>query len=663
MKTNEIVVFRHRGNIQIGRFDQANGKKIRIVTGRNRVFEIPANRVVFETRIDIGNNMTLEAFRKESQETAESLDLRDVWELMKEEAEEYSFKDIAEVYWPDPVSAVQYVSTLLYLEQDCPYFDLQESDYKPLTDELVEAHFLRIERNLAVKVEEAAFFEWFTGSDRQIPEDFTNRQRHALSRIQQYAMEGDEYEQSSQAKALLQEIKPQVTGDLQRYAFQMMVRKGIWDEDEHLDLIRYNVPVDFEDDVLKDACQVQMDESDREDLTGLEVFSIDDAATQDIDDAISVEPTENGYRIGVHITDVSIIIPRNSRLDRAARERTTSLYLPDRHIPMLPPEISNGQCSLLQGSRRCAVSYLFDFDQEFGLTDNTIVPSVIINKSKLSYDDVNVILDSEDHNLSETMQILNLAADTLYAQRMDMGAVELERVELSIRVDQEKNISLTTRTGYSAADHIVSELMILTNAMTARYFKDHQIPAIYRTQAEADFSGLDEVDNATVRRYMMIRKIRPMELNLDPKPHAMLGTDVYCQATSPIRRYSDLAMQRQLTSCIRGNRPGYNRDDLTDEISLIERNRSLNAIWSRREWYWFAKYMEQNPDLALKAVVLEVRDRDILVELKDFGSRLTMKQSDQVNVGDELYVRVTHADAWDGLLRLSQVAAPEAAAM
>ena len=122
-------------------------------------------------------------------------------------------------------------------------------------------------------------------------------------------------------------------------------------------------------------------------------------------------------------------------------------------------------------------------------------------------------------------------------------------------------------------------------------------------------------------------------------------------------------MQRQLTSCIRGNKPSNNRDDLTDEISLIERNRSLNAIWSRREWYWFEKYMEQNPDLALKAVVLEVRDRDILVELKDFGSRLTMKQSDQVNVGDELYVRVTHADAWDGLLRLSQVAAPEAAAM
>ena len=69
----------------------------------------------------------------------------------------------------------------------------------PFTDELVEAHFLRIERNLAVKVEEAAFFEWFTGSGRHIPEDFTKRQRHALSRIQQYAMEGDEYEQSSQA--------------------------------------------------------------------------------------------------------------------------------------------------------------------------------------------------------------------------------------------------------------------------------------------------------------------------------------------------------------------------------------------------------------------------------------------------------------------------------
>ena len=663
MQRNEIVVFRHRGNVQIGRFEQVNGKKIRIVTGRNRVFEIPPDRILFETQVGIEDEVPLDTFKKGVEEQTQSLDLREVWELMKDETEGYSFKDIAELHWSEPITPMQYVSALLYLERDCPYFGGHDTGYIPLADEQVETHFTRLERKQAAKVEEDAFIQWITGDEKHVPEGFSNRQRLALSRIQQYAMQGDEYEQSSQARALLQEIKPQSGSNLQRYAFQVMVRKGLWDEDEHLDLIRYNIPVDFDDEVLHDAQQVQMDDAGREDLTALDIFSIDDATTQDIDDAISLEHIDNGYRIGIHITDVSSVIPRDSRLDLAARERTTSLYLPDRHIPMLPPDLSKGQCSLLQESRRCAVSYLFDVDHSFALVDSRIVPSVIINKSKLSYDDVNRILETDDHPLTETMRTLNLVADALYAHRMDMGAVEVERVELSIRVDQDKDITVTTRTGHSPADHIVSELMILTNQMTARYFMEHQIPAIYRTQVEADFSGIDDVENSSVKRYLMIRKIRPMELSLEPKPHAMLGSDVYCQATSPIRRYSDLALQRQLMSCIRNNPPCYSREELTDEISLIERSRDLNKIWSRREWYWFVKYLEQHPELVLKAIVLEIRQRDIFIELKDYGTRLTMRHAEQVEVGDELFVRITHADPWDGILRLSQAAAPEEAAM
>ncbi|MBT5873259.1 MAG: RNB domain-containing ribonuclease [Candidatus Latescibacteria bacterium] len=661
MQINEIIVFRHRGGVHVGKLEDLAGKKIRISTGRNRIYDVPPDRVLLESQTMVDDETPLVAFKTEAQDLAESMDLRDVWELTRDEDLHFSFRDIADLHWSPPISAVQYAGMILHLARDCPYFSEHETGYLPLDEEKVEAHFQRIERKKEAQLEEQAFVDWVKSDLVTLPEEFSNRQRHALTRIQRYAMEGDEYEQSAQARDLLDLIGGQASGSLQKSAFNLMVQKGVWDEDEHLDLIRFDIPAEFDADVLAEAEEIQSTEAGREDLTHLDVFSIDDATTQDIDDALSIEAIAGGFRVGVHITDVSALVAKDSKIDKAARERTTSLYFPDRHIPMLPAELSHGHCSLLQETRRCAVSYLFDLDQDFLLVGHRIVPSIIVNKHKLSYDDVNAILESDDHPLVEPMRNLNLGADALFAQRMDAGAVELERVELSIHVGSDKEIEVTTRTGHSQADHIVSEFMIFTNLATARFFLEHQVPAIYRTQPEADFGDLGEVSHASVKRYKMIRKIRPMSLSLDPKPHAMLGAEVYCQATSPIRRYSDLVLQRQLVTVIRENPTCYSRDELTDEISLIERSRDLRKVWSRREWYWFVKYMQKETDKIHSVVVLEIRDRDLVVELLEFGNRLNIKQVEKVEVGDELKVRVTHADPWDGLLKLAAVVESEEA--
>lgn len=657
MRQGEIIIFRYRGAIHIGRVQHTDAKKIKATTGQNRVFEVPADRVLYTTGMDATDEDTVERFRQHVEQQAGTIDLRDVWEILKEDdGAGYPFQDIAELYWGNEVSIEQYGATLLALARGCPYFQEQNSVFVPFTDERVEENLTRIVREEANRTEREAFIQWMVSPEKAVPASFSNRQRHWLNRIMQYAMLGEEYDQREQAKALLTEIRGETTRGLKRYAFDLMVEKGIWDEDEHLDLIIHHVPTEFDDEVMQQARMLKLPDEDREDLTHLMVFSIDDAETRDVDDAISVETTEEGYRIGVHIADVSAAIPKHSPLDRAARARTTSLYFPDRHIPMLPSELSYAQCSLLQNQRRHAVSYLYEVSREFALLRTAIVPSIIVSRAKLSYREVDEILQTMDHPLAETLKILNEAVDVFYAQRMENGAIEVDRTELYISVDADKRISIATRTGQSRAEHIVSELMILTNVAAARYLRDHTVPSIYRTQDEPDLTGVKEAPHEVVRRYLILRQLKPMSLSLEPKPHAILGVDAYCQMTSPIRRYIDLVLQRQLTCHQRTGQPCYTREELQDEISHIEGSKEIQRITARRAWYWLLKYLASIGDRPLKAVVLEVRERDVLVELLDFGVRVTMRLTAQAAAGHEIAVRVTQADPWDGTLRLVQVA-------
>ena len=655
VQIGDIIVFRHRGDVQIGMLQGVSGKKNKVATGSNRILEIPSDRVIQETGIRAVDLPALMDVRQRIEELADSLDLKEVWEVLKDEPVEYSVQDIAEFYWGDDIGSERHAAMLLHLSRPRLYFDKNDTAFMPRSSEQIQEVLQRQARQQAVQAEEADFIRWILDESEHDYGFFTTRQKHWLQRIQQYAISGDEYEQSNQARALLKEIKGEGSGDLQRFAFNLMVRKKIWDEDEHLDLILFDIPIDFPPEILDEAVQMLPVETDREDLTGLLIFSIDDASTRDIDDALSAERTEDGYRIGVHIADVSSIIPKGSPLDLEARQRTTSLYFPERNIPMLPPSLSQDQCSLLQDERRVAMSFFFHVAPDFELLDSRIVPSVIINHAKLSYDEADQILGETDHPYTEALHILNEAVDTFYQQRIDQGAIELERNELSIKVDETNKIEVSIRDSATRSEHIVSELMILTNMVAAKYFAERQIPAVYRTQREPDISNLDEVGHEVVHRFMTLRRLKPLELSLEPKPHATLGADMYCQITSPIRRYNDLILQRQLSASLQNQPFAYDSEVMMDELSLLERSKVRNKIWAGREWYWLLKYVNDQKNMTMKAVVLESRPRDVLVELLDFGSRLTLKPEGQLAVGDEIIVQPIHVDARAGRLKVGQV--------
>lgn len=651
----DLIIFRHRGDIQIGMLQAVARKKLKVATSANRVMDISTDPIVRYTDIRVRDLPEMLAVRREIEDQALSLDLEEVWDILKDDPTVFTSEDIGELYWGEPGSPEQQAAMQLHLSRQCLYFCERDNGFTSRTTDQVRSILDKEARQRAVSTEREGFDRWLADETQQDLQSLTNRQKRWLSHLREYVIQGDEYASIDQVRSLLKEMPTLAGGDPQRSVFEVMVRKGFWDEDENLDLLRYEIPTEFSDEVLDYAAGCRSSESGREDLTGLPILSIDDASTQDIDDALSAERTEDGYRIGVHITDVADLVPRDSVLDLAARERMSSVYLPDRHIPMLPANLSQDHCALLEGERRCAISFFFTLSSDFELLDSRIMPSLIVNRARLSYDEANRLLGTIEQPYAEVLQILNQAVDVFYQRRIDQGAVDLERSVVTIKVDGEKRIRIVLRDTSTRSEHIVSELMILANRTAAAYLAGRDIPAIYRTQAETDLGDLEQAEHDAVWRFLVLRRMKPLELSLKSRPHATLGVDTYCQITSPIRRYADLVLQRQLRTALTEGPPAYDADEMMDELSALERSRILNKIQARREWYWLLKHLEQQKDVHIRAIVLETRERNILVEFPDFGTRMAVKVEGRPSPGEEIMLSPVAIDPWSGTLRLRQV--------
>ena len=630
-------------------------KKFKVATSANRVMDISTDPIVRYTEIRVRDLAEMLEVRRNIEDQAGSFDLEEVWEVLKDDPAVYTSEDIGELYWGEPGSPEQRAAMQLHLSRQCLYFSEGDNGFRSRSSDQVSNIRDREARQQAVETEREGFNRWFADDTRQDLHSLTNRQKRWLSHLREYVIQGDEYTAIEKVRSLLKEIPALAGGDPQRSIFDAMVRKGFWDEDEHLDLLRYEIPTEFSEEVLAYAASCRSSEEGREDLTGLPILSIDDASTQDMDDALSAERTADGYRIGVHITDVADLVPRDSVLDLAARERMSSLYLPDRHVPMLPANLSQGHCALLEGERRCAISFLFALSSDFELLESRIVPSVIVNRARLSYDEANRLLGTIEQPYAEVLQILNQAVDVFYQRRIDQGAVDLERGEVAIKVDGKKRIRIVNRDTSTRSEHIVSELMILANWTAAAYLNGRDMPAIFRTQPEADLGDLEQAERDPVWRFQVLRRMKPLELSLKSSPHATLGVDTYCQVTSPIRRYADLVHQRQLRMALADGSPAYDADEMMDELSALERSRILNKIQARREWYWLLKYLEQRKDVRIRAIVLETRERNVLVEFPDFGSRMAVKVEGRPSPGEEIVLSPVAIDPWSGTLRLRRI--------
>ena len=281
--------------------------------------------------------------------------------------------------------------------------------YRALSEEEVRARQAAVVRQAARVEERARFRRWL----HECREEPTESVEGWVDRLKDYVLR---HERSVHADWVERMAGARVDPHT---VFNRLVRDGVWGPDEHLDLIRADVPVDFPEVVIEalDGLRLSplLDDGRRRDFTNLAVYAVDDAATTDMDDGVSVLMRPDGTRqVGVHITDVAGLVPLDSEADREAASRVSSLYFPDRKIPMFPETVSSDLGSLRPGAPRLALSQLFDVSTDGSVECVEIVPSVVRCREKLSYEAADGILADPTHAL----------------QRRSFGAANGSRVAL-----------------------------------------------------------------------------------------------------------------------------------------------------------------------------------------------------------------------------------------
>ena len=517
--------------------------------------------------------------------------------------------------------------------------------WAPRAEAQVEERLQQREHRRTAEVERTAFLLWL--SEGEGVASWSNRQEEWLEHLREFAVHGDAYDGSRTARNLLREVQPQ-SRDRQRLAFDLLVERGVYSQDEPLGLHRRGVALEFPSVVVQEAEALPAPDGaeGRRDLTGLPMFTVDESTTQDIDDGLSLEPRGEGYLLGIHISDASPLVAAGSALDMEAYRRMTSLYLPERTIPMLPRRLCEEMGSLTPEQPRLALSLLVSLGRDYQILEWEAAPSLVRSRARLTYEEVDEVLaGAAESPQAATLRTLYDVARTLREKRLQDGAVEFRRPELKVWVEADGDIGVKVE-GPTAARRLVAEFMVLANRLLAEFCRERGIPAVFRHQPKTSLDDLPEA-NETVWTYLALRRMRPGELSVDPKPHGTLGLQAYLQATSPLRRYPDMVLQRQIVHYLQRGAPQYDRETVASLLYPAEmRLRELARAEDERTRYWFLKHLRERTGSEFEGTVLERRGHHALVELAEFPYRASLYLAHPLEPGETIRMRLEGVDLW-----------------
>ena len=442
-----------------------------------------------------------------------------------------------------------------------------------------------------------------------------------------------------------------------------------------LSIIRkYHLPTEFPKDVLDQAERIseQIDSRQlegREDLRKEFIVTIDPDDARDFDDAIQVEKTDSGWRLGVHIADVATYVEPGGALDREARRRGNSVYLPDRVIPMLPERLSNGVCSLNPGVDRLTHSVFIHFDKHGVAKSARFGHSVIRSAHRLTYKQAYAILKSPPRDrLGERLHLAWELAALLRRKRFEHGALDLDFPEVKVWVDKDGRPVKLERVENDESHQLIEEFMLAANEAVARQLKKRAIPTIYRVHENPDPDKLAEYREfvlsfnykagdlthrselqrllASIRgkpeeqalKIALLKSLKRARYSSQPLGHYGLAKANYLHFTSPIRRYADLVVHRSLgrdatplpsaRSRIterrsRSDTP-YQPDmgeitSVAEHLSTTERTAAdaeIDAAQMKKLEFFQRQLDQRNPQI-FRAAIVDVRNYGLMVELPD----------------------------------------------
>ena len=424
---------------------------------------------------------------------------------------------------------------------------------------------------------------------------------------------------------------------------------------------KHHLPTDFPHAVSREAEEISetIDEREialREDLRGQMIVTIDPDDAKDFDDAVHVEKHAEGWRLGVHIADVSHYVSPGTTLDKEAFARGNSVYLADRVIPMLPEKLSNGICSLKPNVDRLTRSAFIEFNKQGKIKSARFAHTVIRSAHRFTYKQAFAILQKRpDSPIAERLHTAWELASLLRKNRFAEGSLDLDFPEIKVWLDDNGMPVRMEKVENDISHQLIEEFMLAANEVVARELKNKQLPGIYRTHENPDDEKLAEyrefvksydlkagdlTQRREVQKLLAAIRGRPEEYALklgflkslkratydtNPVGHYGLAKTNYTHFTSPIRRYADLVVHRVLSHAtnhhsVKGVRLA--AADLAATCAHISTTERTAADAEKesvkfKKIEFFQNQLKQQRPQSYPSVIVDVRNYGLLVELPD----------------------------------------------
>jgi len=663
-----LIEFRLQGERRLAVADRPEGKKHWIVIDeRGQSHTLHPRQVTYEVTGCTFKPSEIPSFLKEVQPYLDPSSLEVAWELLVEDGEAVTYAGMAQLLFSDQSPPLCYAAYCL-LSEDKIYFKQKAESYEPRSAAMVaEIKHQRSTEESKLR-EQQEFFTRVQQRLTGVAVEWQDSDRSRLDLLERFVLHPEN------ASRVAQEIlaalgRPQTA----QSAFDLLVELGLWSPHENLFLRRSQIPIHFRREVLEVAQQC-MDspppdpDTDRLDLTHLKVYTIDDESTQEIDDGLSLEILEDTrQRLWIHIADPTRLVIPGDDLDLEARRRSTTLYLPTGMIPMFPPELATGPMSLVQGKVCPALSFGIVLDEMGNVQDYSIHASLIKPTYRLTYEDVDEMLEL---GVSAEPEIAAIATWAIRREewRKSQGAIAIHMPEAVIKVREDGEILIDVLDD-SRSRQLVAEMMILAGEVAGRYGQTHQIPLPFRGQPQPELPSEEELVQlpAGPVRFCAMRRCMPRsEMSITPLRHAGLGLETYTQVTSPIRRYTDLLSHFQLKAHLRGDPLPFATEHLQETmLSVTTAAYEATMVERQTNRYWGLEYLRRHPQQVWQALVLRwLREHDNLglILLEDLGLELVMRFKRTVSLGDRLEVQVSHADPRQDVIQFRELVDQEAQA-
>ncbi|MBF0112225.1 MAG: RNB domain-containing ribonuclease [Desulfamplus sp.] len=634
---------------------QIKNQRLRLLTEHNKEVNLSTGRVAHISLelldVTASKDSLVRGLKLRSTlrlDLSKTINIKELWELLHEEDQPIDLDTMTSFCFDPPITSDHEAAVIRAFFNDKLYFKFSQDSFMTNSSNQIEMRLKQIEE--AQKKERLIELGavWLKEIEKGIIAPVPDPQIQYI--LQDYYIFDKESKVASDAKSIMAKNGT----ESMQHIFNSLVKAGIWSQDENIDLIRLDIPVPFPDAVHKQSLELILKHDDfltdpnRRDLRDIPLITIDGQSTLDYDDAISLQKLDDGYILGIHIIDVGFYIKDGDPIDRHARIRGSSIYMPDDKIPMLPPNLSEGLCSLKEKEPRPGISTLVRLNRFFDIIDYEIVSSIIEVHHQMSYTEAN-LMNGEDDPITTLYRLATVLRD----KRLKAGAVQITLPEVNIWIEEDGEIGISRIDRENPSRMLISEFMILANSLMAEFLVKHQMPAIFRSQPEPKQRLFQGIEPSIFLNCMQRKQLNRAIISTKADHHSGLGVRAYLTATSPIRRYYDLLTQRQIRGVLGYEKP-YSKNELDQILNAIEIPvNNTGKVQALRRKYWLFHYLERMKGAKEEAIVLDCRRDFYTVLLKEYMLEWRVPAGGlNLKPGDIVYVTIQHADARRDILSL-----------